>query len=68
MFVSTKVFDGFSCCFRQWKATTTHCQYLHGYGVSFKVWFEGDLDEILKITSKIDLSDIENVDLELLKK
>ena len=27
-----------------------------------------DLDEILKITSKIDLSDIENVDLELLKK
>ena len=45
MFTSTKVFDGFSCCFRQWKATTTHCQYLHGYGVSFKVWFEGSLDE-----------------------
>ena len=45
MFKSTKVFDGFSCCFRQWKATTTHCQFLHGYGVSFKVWFEGDLDE-----------------------
>jgi len=44
MFISTKVFDGFSCCFRQWKANTTHCQYLHGYGVSFKVWFEGDLD------------------------
>ena len=44
MFVSTKVFDGFSCCFRQWKANTTHCQYLHGYGVSFKVWFEGELD------------------------
>ena len=43
MFISTKVFDGFSCCFRQWKATTTHCQFLHGYGVSFKVWFEGDL-------------------------
>ena len=45
MFISTKIFDGFSCCFRQWKATTTHCQFLHGYGVSFKVWFEGDLDE-----------------------
>jgi 6-pyruvoyltetrahydropterin/6-carboxytetrahydropterin synthase len=45
MFVSTKVFDGFSCCFRQWKAKTTHCQYLHGYGVSFKVWFEGELDD-----------------------
>ena len=45
MFTSTKVFDGFSCCFRQWKATTTHCQYLHGYGVSFKVWFKGELDD-----------------------
>ena len=45
MFQSTKIFDGFSCCFRQWKATTTHCQFLHGYGVSFKVWFEGNLDE-----------------------
>ena len=44
MFVSTKVFDGFSCCFRQWRAETTHCKYLHGYGVSFKVKFEGDLD------------------------
>jgi 6-pyruvoyltetrahydropterin/6-carboxytetrahydropterin synthase len=31
--------------FRQWKAETTHCKYIHGYGVSFKVWFEGDLDE-----------------------
>ena len=43
-FQSTKVFDGFSTCFRQWKATTTHCQYLHRYGVSFKLWFEGALD------------------------
>ncbi len=41
---STKLFDGFSCCFRQWKAAGTHCQYLHGYAVSFKVTFEGDLD------------------------
>ena len=43
-FQSTKVFDGFSTCFRQWKAETTHCKYLHGYGVSFKLWFEGELD------------------------
>ena len=43
-FTSTKLFDGFSTCFRQWKAVTTHCKYLHGYGVSFRVWFEGDLD------------------------
>ena len=44
-FISTKVFDGFSCVFRQWKADGTHCRFLHGYGVSFKVWFEGELDE-----------------------
>ena len=42
---STKVFDGFSCVFRQWKAEGTHCKYVHGYGVSFKVWFEGELDQ-----------------------
>ena len=44
-FRSTKVFDGYSTVFRQWKAENTHCQFLHGYGVSFKVWFEGELDE-----------------------
>jgi len=44
-FQSTKVFDGFSTVFRQWKAEGTHCKFLHGYGVSFKVWFEGELDE-----------------------
>jgi 6-pyruvoyltetrahydropterin/6-carboxytetrahydropterin synthase len=44
-FQSTKLFDGFSTVFRQWKATGTHCRFLHGYGVSFRVWFEGELDE-----------------------
>ena len=44
-FQSTKVFDGFSTVFRQWKAETTHCKYLHGYGVSFKLYFEGELDD-----------------------
>ena len=43
-FQSTKVFDGFSCVFRQWRAEGTHCRFMHGYGVSFKVWFEGELD------------------------
>ena len=33
-FQSTKVFDGFSCVFRQWKAEGTHCRFLHGYGSS----------------------------------
>ena len=44
-FQSTKVFDGFSTVFGQWRAEGTHCRFLHGYGVSFKVWFEGELDE-----------------------
>ena len=44
-FTSTKVYDGFSTVFRQWKAETTHCRFVHGYGVSFKVWFEGELDD-----------------------
>ena len=44
-FQSTKLFDGFSCVFRQWKAEDTHCKFLHGYGVSFRVTFEGELDE-----------------------
>jgi 6-pyruvoyltetrahydropterin/6-carboxytetrahydropterin synthase len=44
-FRSTKIFDGYSCVFRQWRAEGTHCRFLHGYGVSLKVWFEGELDE-----------------------
>ena len=43
-FQSSKVFDGFSTVFRQWKATDTHCRFVHGYGISFKVYFEGELD------------------------
>ena len=44
-FQSSKIFDGFSTVFRQWKAEETHCRFLHGYGISFKVYFEGELDE-----------------------
>ena len=44
-FQSSKVFDGFSTVFRQHNAKTTHCSFLHGYGISFKVYFEGELDD-----------------------
>ena len=44
-FQSSKVFDGFSTVFRQWKAEDTHCRFIHGYGISFKVYFEGKLDD-----------------------
>ena len=43
-FQSSKVFDGFSTVFRQHSAEGTHCQKLHGYGISFRVYFEGELD------------------------
>ncbi len=43
-YISTKLFDGYSTCFRQWRAEGTHCRFLHGYAVSFRVWFEGELD------------------------
>ena len=44
-FKSSKLYDGFSTVFRQWRADGTHCRFLHGYAISFKVDFEGDLDE-----------------------
>ena len=44
-FQSTKIFDGYSTVFRQWRAEGTHCSFLHGYGISFKIVFEGELDE-----------------------
>jgi 6-pyruvoyltetrahydropterin/6-carboxytetrahydropterin synthase len=43
-FKSTKLIDGFSCCFRQEKSAPIHCSKLHGYSISFKVIFEGELD------------------------
>jgi len=43
-FRSTKVIDGFSTCFRQWRAKDTHCSFIHGYGVSVKFIFKGELD------------------------
>jgi 6-pyruvoyltetrahydropterin/6-carboxytetrahydropterin synthase len=48
-FYSTKTYGndrGLSCCFRQWRATHSHCSLLHGYSIGVKVIFECDtLDE-----------------------
>jgi len=43
-FQSTKIFDGFSTVFRQWRANGTHCRFLHSYGISVRVPFEFDID------------------------
>lgn len=45
MFKSSKLFDGYSCVFRQHHAIDTHCYYLHGYALSFLIEFEGELDD-----------------------
>ena len=47
-YYSTKTYGhniGLSAVFRQPHADHSHCKFLHGYGISFKLWFEGDLDE-----------------------
>ena len=49
-YISTKKFENYSCCVRQWKAQHSHCQLLHGYSFWFKVWFasnEKDVDKQL---------------------
>jgi 6-pyruvoyltetrahydropterin/6-carboxytetrahydropterin synthase len=38
-FYSTKLIELGSCAFRQWKATHSHCQYLHGYQLKAKFVF-----------------------------
>tara|TARA_E500000331_G_scaffold26271_1_gene22395 strand:- start:47 stop:553 length:507 start_codon:yes stop_codon:yes gene_type:complete len=43
---STKKFDGYSTAFRQWRAKHSHCHFVHGYAMEFKVTFEGILDEL----------------------
>ena len=43
---STKVVELGSCAFRQWRASHSHCQYLHGYQLKAKLWFGcNELDE-----------------------
>jgi len=45
-FTSNKIFNLGSAAFRQWKATHSHCQYIHGYNLTADITFETDqLDE-----------------------
>jgi len=39
---STKIIELGSCAFRQWRAQHSHCQYIHGYQLKAKFWFEAD--------------------------
>lgn len=42
LYRSTKTYDhieGLSCCFRQWRASHSHCRLLHGYALAFHFVF-----------------------------
>jgi 6-pyruvoyltetrahydropterin/6-carboxytetrahydropterin synthase len=41
VFQSTKVIELGSCAFRQWRASHSHCRFLHGYQLKAKLWFSG---------------------------
>ena len=37
--------EGLSCCFRQWRASDSHCRFVHGYALEVKIDFvANDLD------------------------
>ena len=45
MYYSTKNYGndlGWSCCFRQWRATHSRCSLLHGYPIGIKLIFESE--------------------------
>lgn len=40
MWTTIKTFGhdlGLSCCFRQWRASHSHCRFLHGYAISVEL-------------------------------
>lgn len=44
-FYSTKTYGndrGLSCCFRQWRASHSHCSTLHGYSIGIRLIFESE--------------------------
>ena len=44
-YYSTKTYGndrGLSCCFRQWRASHSHCSTLHGYSIGIKLIFESE--------------------------
>ena len=47
-FISTKTYNhniGLSCAFRQWRAKHSHCKYVHGYALSVRINFKGQLND-----------------------
>ena len=61
-FQSTKIIELGSCAFRQWRAESTHCKYVHGYQLKAKFWFgcQG-LDDMNWVVNFGGLKDIKKV-------
>lgn len=61
-FASTKTYthsEGLSCCFRQWRAKDSHCQYLHGYAIQVQIEFRAKtLDHRNWVVNFGDMKDI----------
>lgn len=58
---STKIIELGSCAFRQWRATHSHCKFIHGYQLNAKLWFECDyLDEKNWVVDFGGLTEIKN--------
>ncbi len=61
-FSSTKIIELGSCAFRQPRASHSHCQFLHGYRLQAKFWFEcSELDIHNWVVDFGDLKDLKAV-------
>lgn len=64
MYYSTKTYGhdtGLSACFRQHRATHSHCSLLHGYALAFKFTFQADtLDDHNWVVDFGNLSELKN--------
>jgi 6-pyruvoyltetrahydropterin/6-carboxytetrahydropterin synthase len=58
-FISTKNFTGFPCTHRQWRATESHCRFIHGYSRSF--YFEFACKELTKEGWVVDFGGLKEV-------
>jgi len=58
-FVSTKRFHGFPCTHRQWRASESHCRFIHGYSREFT--FEFTCNELTKEGWVVDFGGLKEV-------